>query len=120
MSGLNRMTILGHVGKDPEIREYDGKKLANFPIAVTEKYKSGDSQQETTEWFDVTVWGAQAGVVEKYVTKGKQLFVEGRIRTSKWKDKDGNDKYGWGVHATKIILIGGGQKQDPDKDDLPY
>lgn len=102
---VNKATILGNVGQEPEIKTFDnGNKVANFSIATSEKWKDkqGDPQ-ESTEWHNIAVFGKLADIVEKYVKKGQQLYIEGKIKTRSWEDKEGNKKY-----TTEIILSGYG------------
>jgi len=104
MSGsINRVTLLGNVGKDPEIRRTnDGRPIANFSIATSESWrdKTTGEKKEKTEWTRVVVFNeGLCGVVEKYVTKGSKLYVEGKLRTRKWTDKDGVEKY-----STEVVL----------------
>jgi len=101
---MNRATIIGNVGRDPEIRTFqDGGKVANLAIATSEKWKDKDTgeRKEATEWHRVAVFGPLAGVVEQYVTKGMKLAIEGQIRTRKWQDQSGQDRY-----STEIVLQG--------------
>ena len=114
---MNRATIIGNVGRDPEIRTFqDGGKVANLVIATSEKWKDKDTgeRKEATEWHRVAVFGPLAGIVEQYVTKGMKLAIEGQLRTRKWQDQSGQDRY-----STEIVLqgpraslemLGGGQK----------
>ena len=91
---VNKVILVGHVGKDPEIRHLDsGVAVANFSLATSENYiaKNGD-KVSTTEWHNIVLWRGLAEVAEKYVTKGRQLYIEGRIRTRSWDDKDGNKR----------------------------
>jgi single-strand DNA-binding protein len=107
--GLNLVVLLGNLGADPEIKEIgDDLKVSNIRLATTEK--SGD--KEYTEWHRVSVWDALANVVEKYTSKGDQILVVGAIRTKKWEDKDGNDRYttevSVGGYLSKLVLCSGG------------
>lgn len=99
---VNKATLLGHVGKDPECKVFDnGNKVANFSVATTEKYtnKSGE-KVENTEWHNIAVFGKLADVVEKYVKKGQHIYIEGKIKTRSW-EKDGSKHY-----TTEIVLNG--------------
>lgn len=99
---LNQVSLIGNVGKDPEIRSTQGgDRVANFSIATSETWGAGDNRQEKTEWHNVVVWGKLADVVEKYVTKGSKVYAQGKLTTRKWKDKDGNDRY-----TTEVVLSG--------------
>ena len=113
MASLNKVTLIGNVGRDPEIIKFtNGDSCAKFSIATTEKWKSKDGEQkEKTEWHNVEVFDGVVKVVQDYVTKGKQLYIEGQLRTDEY-EKDGVKKYatkivvrGWGG---KLILLGGG------------
>lgn len=102
---VNKAIILGNVGNDPEIKTFEnGNKVANFSIATSEKWKDKDGeQQESTEWHSIAVFGKLADIVEQYVSKGQQLYIEGKIKTRSWDDSDGNKRY-----STEIVLNGFG------------
>lgn len=129
MSSVNRVTLLGNVGKAPEVRETKGGNIANITLATSEKYtdKSGQ-KQENTEWHNLVVYGKLADVVKKYVNKGDKLYVEGSISTRKWQDKDGNDRYTTEIKVRDLTMLGGGEKKakpvaagiNNDDDDLPF
>ena len=91
---LNKVMLIGNVGKDPEVRYLEGNaKVATFRLATSERYRDRDgNMREMTEWHTVTVWRTAADLVEKYVRKGTQLYVEGRLRTRSWNDKSGNTR----------------------------
>jgi len=100
---LNKCTFIGNLGKDPEIRfTNDGKAIANLSIACGERYKDKNGeQQEKTEWVNITAFGKLAEIIQSYVKKGSKIYIEGKMRTRKWTDKEGNDKY-----TTEIVLDG--------------
>lgn len=103
---MNKVMIIGNVGKDPVCRTLqDGGKVANFSIAASERWKdkATGEQKEKTEWVNVSVWGPLAGVVENYVKKGTKVYVCGKFQTRKWTDQAGNDKY-----TTEVVLQGFG------------
>jgi single stranded DNA-binding protein len=104
MASLNKVTLIGNVGRDPEIIKFtNGDSCAKFSIATTEKWKSKDGEQkEKTEWHNVEVFDGVVKVVQDYVTKGKQLYIEGQLRTDEY-EKDGVKKY-----ATKSFADGAG------------
>lgn len=105
---VNKVILVGNVGKDPEIRHLDsGVAVANFPLATSESYiaKNGD-KVESTEWHNIVVWRGLADVAEKYVTKGRQLYIEGKIRTRSWDDKEGNKRYTTEIVADVLQLLG--------------
>lgn len=101
---VNKATLLGNVGKDPEIRTFDnGNKVANFSLATSEKYTKKDGEKvENTEWHNVSVFGKLADIVETWVKKGQQLYIEGKIKTRSY-EKDGEKRY-----VTEIVLNGFG------------
>jgi len=105
---LNKVTLIGNLGKDPEIRSTkDGKEIASFSIATTESWKDKQTSEikDKTEWHNVTAFGAVVGVIKNYVKKGSKLYIEGKLETSKYTDKQGVEKY-----TTKVILQGFGSK----------
>lgn len=105
---VNKVILVGHVGKDPEIRHLDsGVAVANFSLATSESYvaKNGD-KVTTTEWHNIVLWRGLAEVAEKYVTKGKQLYIEGRIRTRTYDDKDGNKRYITEIYGDVMQMLG--------------
>lgn len=105
---INKVILVGNVGKDPEIRHLDsGVAVANFPLATSENYtaKNGD-KVESTEWHNIVAWRGLAEVVEKYVTKGRQLYIEGKIKTRSWEDKEGNKRYTTEVVADVMQMLG--------------
>jgi single-strand DNA-binding protein len=108
MAGLNKVLLIGNVGGDPEIRVLpSGAKVANFSLATTESYtdKSGQRQNQT-EWHRVEIWEGLANVVEQYVKKGDPLYVEGKIRSEKWTDQNGQEKTGIRIRATSMQMLG--------------
>ncbi len=107
---VNKVILIGNVGKDPEIRYFENDRaVANFPIATTERgftTASGQQVPERTEWHNIVVWGGLSKVVENYVKKGTQLYIEGKLRTRSWDDKDGNKRYTTEVYADSLQLLG--------------
>jgi single-strand DNA-binding protein len=109
MSGLNKVQLIGRVGKDPEIKTFsNGGSIANFSIATSESWKDKTTgeKKESTEWTNISVSGPLVGVVEKYVHKGDQIYVEGKLKTRSW-EKDGVTKYITEVIVRDILLLGG-------------
>ena len=108
MASLNRSLLIGNVGNDPEIRTIgNNDKVASFRLATTERYKDRNGEvKENTEWHQVTAWGKMADIVEKLVKKGSQVYVEGKITTRKWTDKDGNDRFTTEIRAEGIQILG--------------
>lgn len=108
---INKVILIGNVGQDPEIRytgdANNGAKVATIRLATTERYRDRNgNQQEHTEWHNVVVWRNQADVVEKYVKKGTQLYIEGRIRTRSWDDQSGTKRYTTDIVADTLQLLG--------------
>ncbi len=104
----NSVQLIGHVGQEPEIKNLEAvKKLANISIATNEVYyrENGD-KVEKTEWHRVTAWGKAAEIIEKYVTKGKEVAIEGKLTHRSYEDKDGNKRFITEVVANEILLLG--------------
>lgn len=109
MAGLNKVLLIGNVGGDPEIRTLpSGSKVANFSLATTETYtdRSGQKQSQT-EWHRIEIWEGLANVVEQYVKKGDPLYIEGKIRTERWTDQNGQEKTGVRIRANSMQMLGG-------------
>ena len=105
---VNKVILVGNVGKDPDVRHLDsGVSVANFPLATSESYvaKNGD-KVTTTEWHNIVLWRGLADVADKYVTKGKQIYIEGRIRTRNYNDKEGNKRYITEIYGDVMQLLG--------------
>jgi single-strand DNA-binding protein len=109
MAGVNRVILIGNLGKDPEIRNLEGgAKVANFPLATTESFKNRNGEKtEHTEWHNIVLWRGLAEVSEKYLKKGNSVFIEGRIRTRSWDDKDGQKHYMTEIVADNMQMLGG-------------
>ena len=108
--GVNKAIIVGNVGQDPEIRYMpSGSAVAELSVATTEQWKdkSSGEKQERTEWHRITFYGRLAEIVGEYVRKGSQVYVEGSIRTEKWQDKQGNDRYTTKIIANEMQMLGG-------------
>ena len=108
MASFNRITIVGYLGRDPELRYTpDGTPVCDFSVATTERRKdrSGEMQDVTT-WFRVTVWRRQAELAGQYLAKGRQVYVEGRLVQREYQDRDGNTRYSLEVTATDLQFIG--------------
>ena len=104
MSGVNRVILVGRLGKDPEVRYTpDGKAIANITLATSESWKDKNTgqKQERTEWHRVVFFGGVAGVVGEYLKKGSQIYIEGKLQTRKWQDQSGQDKY-----TTEVVVDG--------------
>jgi len=110
MGSVNKVILVGNLGRDAELRYTPGgAAVATLNLATTEVWNDRNQQrQEKTEWHRVVVWGKQAESLQEYLTKGKQIYVEGRLQTRQWDDKDGNKKYTTEIKADRITLLGGG------------
>lgn len=110
MSGVNKVILVGRLGADPEVRSLEsGTKVASMRLATSERYKDKNgNQQEITEWHNVVLWRGLADVTEKYLKKGDQVYVEGKLKTRKWTDKDGHDRYSTDIVADEMTMLGGG------------
>ena len=127
MSGINKVILIGNLGKDPEVRYLDsGVAVANLSLATSENYKNKDGERVTqTEWHDVVLWRGLAEVAEKYLKKGSSIYVEGKLRTNKWVDKDENTRYKTEILADKLNMLGKSNSQESSienssEDDLPF
>jgi single-strand DNA-binding protein len=105
---VNKVILVGNVGKDPEVKHLENDlSFAKFPLATSERFKTKTGERaERTEWHNVVVWRGLAKVVEDYVKKGTQLYIEGRIQTRKYQDKDGNDRYITEIVADNMQMLG--------------
>lgn len=135
---VNKVFLLGRLGGDPEVKKFDNGQIANFNLATNERYTDRNGErQEVTDWHRIVVRNKQAEIAEKYLSKGKQIFVEGRIKTRQFEDKEGNTRYITEVQAVNFQMLGGpgeggqGQgdnnaqmedqtSQEPQEDDLPF
>ena len=122
---VNKVILVGNLGKDPQTRATpNGQEVATLTVATSEKYKDKAGElQERTEWHTVVVWGKQAESCGKYLSKGRQVYVEGRLATRKWTDKEGAERYSTEVVAETVKFLGGGigeKKQQAGGDDLGY
>lgn len=106
---LNRWTGIGHLGQDPELRSTGGgQSVASLRLATTDRYKDKEGKWiDRTEWHSVVVWGRTAENVAKFCKKGKQIYVEGRLATRKWQDKEGKDRYTTEIVADSVQFLGG-------------
>src|SRR5262245_32077051 len=103
MASFNKITIVGYLGRDPELRHIpSGNTVCNFSVATTEKNKD----KETTTWFRVTVWGKQGENCNEYLSKGSQVYVEGRLRSEEFTDRDGQKRTSLEVNATDVKFLG--------------
>ena len=109
MAGINRVTIVGNLGRDPEVRySQSGMAIATLSVAVTERVKDGDSWKDETEWFRVKLFGKTAENAGQYLAKGRQVYVEGRMKTDKYKDKEGVEKLSVELIGNVVQFLGSG------------
>jgi single-strand DNA-binding protein len=111
MGSVNKVILVGNLGRDAELRYTPGgAPVATLNMATTEVWndKTSGQKQEKTEWHRIVLWGKSAESLSEYLTKGKQIYVEGRLQTRKWQDKDGHDKYTTEIRGDRIVLLGGG------------
>ena len=107
--GLNRVQIIGNLGRDPEMRFIqDGTPVTNFSVAVNDSWQARDGEQrERTEWFRVVAWRRLAEISNEYLRRGRQVYVEGRLETREWQDKEGNDRTTTELVARELLMLGG-------------
>jgi single-strand DNA-binding protein len=110
MGSVNKVILVGNLGRDAELRYTPGgAAVATLNLATTEVFKDREGQKkEDTQWHRVILWGKTAESLQDYLTKGKQIYVEGKLQTRKWKDKDGNDKYTTEIRGDRVVLLSGG------------
>jgi single-strand DNA-binding protein len=115
MGSVNKVILVGNLGRDFELRYTPGgSPVGTMNLATTESWKDKEGQrQEKTEWHRVVVWGKTAENLNEYLTKGKQVYVEGRLQTRQWDDKDGNKRYTTEVRADSVVLLGGKGVSEP-------
>lgn len=110
MAGVNKVILVGNLGKDPEVRHLEsGAVVANFPLATSETYKDRKTGERITqtEWHNIVIWRGLAEVAEKYLKKGSSVYVEGKLRTRSWDDKEGNKRYTTEIVADNMTMLGG-------------
>lgn len=113
MRGVNKVILIGNLGKDPEIRyTTGGSAVANFTIATSDSYTDKDGErQEKTEWHRIVAWGRLAEICGEYLSKGRMVYIEGSLRTRSWEDKDGNTRWTTEVVARSMEMLGGRSEQ---------
>ncbi len=109
MASVNKAILVGNLGKDPEVRHLEGGvAVARFPIATSETFKDKNGEkQERTEWHNIVVWRGLAEVAEKYLKKGQSVYIEGKIRTNNYQDKEGIQRYSTEIVADNLTMLGG-------------
>jgi single-strand DNA-binding protein len=121
MAGVNKVILIGHLGADPEIRyTQSGSPVANLRLATSESWKGKDGQkEERTEWHRVVLWSRLAELAGQYLNKGRQVYIEGRIQTRSWDDKDGNKRYTTEVVGTSMQFLGSKGASTGEFQDVP-
>jgi len=109
MASLNKVMLIGNLGKDPEVRYTPGgTAVASFSLATSEKFKNKNGEfEEKTEWHNVVLWGRQAEIAGEYLAKGRTVYIEGRLQTRKWQDKEGRDRWSTEVVGERMQMLGG-------------
>ncbi|KAB1065565.1 single-stranded DNA-binding protein [Salibacter halophilus] len=108
MNGMvNKVQLIGNLGADPEIKEFEkDRKMARMSIATNEHYRNGNNEKVTnTTWHNVVAWGSLANIAEKYIKKGSEVVIEGKLNNRSWEDKDGNKRYATEVVANEVLLL---------------
>lgn len=122
MASINKVILIGNLGKDPELRySGSGMAFASFSLATTRSWKdkaSGEKKEET-EWHNIVAMDRLAEIAGEYLSKGRPVYIEGRLRTRKWQDKDGNDRYTTEIVADSMQLLGGREGGEQDKQERP-
>lgn len=122
MASLNKVMLIGNLGKDPEVRfTASGQAVASFSLATSEKFKGKTGEwEERTEWHNITLWGKLAEIAGEYLSKGKTIYVEGRLQTRKWQDKSGNDRYTTDIVGDKMQMLSPkGERSGGDSSSAP-
>lgn len=117
MVGVNKVIIIGNLGRDPELRyTQSGQSVCNFSIAVSEKWKGKDGQQqEKTEWFNIVAWGKIGELCSQYLAKGRTCYIEGRLQTREWENKDGQKQRTTEINASTVQFLGGGSQEQREE-----
>ena len=127
--GLNKVMIIGHLGKDPEMRYTpSGRPVTNFSVAVSRSWNTSDGERrKETEWFNVVAWGSLAEICNQYLVKGRQVYVEGRLQSRNWEDSEGKRHTTVEINANEMIMLGGrpsseenASNQPSDEDEFPF
>ena len=108
MAGVNKVILVGHVGKDPEVKHLEGgSTVCNFSVATSSSYKDKQgNKKEETEWHNIVLWRSLAEIAEKYLRKGQLIYIEGKLKTRSWNDKDGNKRYTTEIYGDTFTMLG--------------
>jgi single-strand DNA-binding protein len=112
MASVNKVILVGHLGADPEVRYTpSGRAVANFSLATTERFTNKEGEkEERTEWHKIVAWARLGEICGEYLTKGSQVYIEGRLQTRNWEDRDGNKRYTTEIVAQAMQMLGGSKK----------
>ena len=111
---VNKVILIGNVGQDPEVRYTNNETpVCNFSLATTETWTKGGEKQKHTEWHKIVAWRRLAEICGEYLTKGKQVYIEGRIRTNEWEDDSGNTRKTTEIEALNMQMFGKGERREP-------
>ena len=118
--GLNKVMIIGYLGKDPEMRYTpSGSPVTTFNVATDRSWNTSDGERRTeTEWFNIVAWGSLAEICNQYLTKGRQVYIDGRLQSRSWNDKDGNHHTSVEVVANEMIMLDHRQSSDDKSDEV--
>lgn len=118
--GLNKVMIIGNLGRDPEMRYTpSGRPVTTFSIATSRSWKSSEGERRTeTEWFNIVAWGSLAEICNQYLKKGQQVYIEGRLQTRRWEDDDGNKRSTTEVVAREMIMLGDRRDRKEDEQEV--
>ncbi len=106
MAGVNKVILIGNLGKDPEVKYFEGGSVnAKFSLATSDSYKKDGNKVEQTEWHNIILWGKQAEFAEKYLKKGMTIYVEGKLRTRSWEDKENTKRYTTEIFADQVTIL---------------
>lgn len=120
MAGVNKVILIGNLGKDPEIITFETAKKATFPLATTEYFKNKEGNKvEQTEWHNIVCWRGLADIAEKILKKGTQIFIEGKLRTRSWEDKEGNKHYITEVVADNFSVLANRNHPENNQENEP-
>ena len=119
--GLNKVMIIGHLGRDPEMRYTpSGRPVTTFSVATNRSWTTSDGEKRTdTEWFNVVAWNKLAEICNQYLVKGQQVYIEGRLQTRRWEDSNGTRQTSVEVVANEMIMLGDRRADDEISDDAP-
>ncbi len=109
MASVNKVILIGHLGRDPEVKFLDKGAVANFSIATTESWTKDGTKQERTEWHRIVAWGKLAELCGEYLARGRQVYVEGKIQSRKYKGKDGQERQAFEIIAHSVTFLGSGK-----------